>query len=83
MDYIIKGTSESLEKSYLRLTSAPEPSTVRPQNILKKSYQFVLQKWKTNNDYIYCCEQFKSIRQDLTVSQQHYSKFDFFRFSGL
>eukprot|EP00976_Prorocentrum_cordatum_P091033 1188362-Prorocentrum_minimum.AAC.7 len=31
----IKGTLENPEKSYFRLTSAPDPSTVRPQHVLE------------------------------------------------
>lgn len=67
--YTIKGTSQELEKSYLRLTSAPDPSTVRPENILKQSYALVLSKWHSAHDYDFFCEQFKSIRQDLTVQR--------------
>lgn len=63
----IKGTSQELEKEYLRLTSAPDPSTVRPEPVLNKSLKMLLNKWKSSPDYLYTCEQFKSIRQDLTV----------------
>ena len=65
----IKGTSTSLEKRYLRLTSAPDPATVRPEDILKKSLKMVQEKWKAAEDYNYVCEQLKSIRQDLTVQR--------------
>eukprot|EP01080_Neovahlkampfia_damariscottae_P005978 gene5978-9977_t len=62
------GRSKELEKQYLRLTSAPDINTVRPEYILKKSFIFVIEKHSKNpNDYNYICEQLKSIRQDLTV----------------
>ena len=67
-DFSIEGMSQALEKPYLRLTSAPDPSTVRPQPVLRQSLAHVLDKWEGTRDYRYTCEQFKSIRQDLTVS---------------
>ncbi|PHJ24614.1 sac3 ganp family protein [Cystoisospora suis] len=64
----IVGTSTALEKTYLRLTNAPDPATVRPPEILKKAFEHVLQKHKEGSaTWRYVEEQFRSIRQDLTV----------------
>lgn len=69
----VVGTCEKLEKNYLRLTSAPDPSTVRPVKVLKQTLKMLLTKWeeKTRSDadsvYLYVSEQFRSMRQDLTV----------------
>lgn len=77
--FAIKGTSTALEKPYLRLTSAPDPSTVRPEPKLIESLKWVKKRWRKRKKYSYeaererktpyvwASEQLKSIRQDLTV----------------
>uniref|UniRef100_A0AAV1VAQ4 SAC3/GANP/THP3 conserved domain-containing protein n=1 Tax=Peronospora matthiolae TaxID=2874970 RepID=A0AAV1VAQ4_9STRA len=65
---VIKGTSQTIEKKYLRLTSPPHPSTVRPEPVLHRALELVKSKWKKgDHDYVYACSQLKSIRQDCTV----------------
>jgi SAC3 family protein LENG8/THP3 len=63
------GTNQSIEKRYLRLTAPPKPETVRPLTVLKKTLSFLKKKWQNEEEkkYIYICDQFKSLRQDLTV----------------
>ncbi|KAI3761785.1 hypothetical protein L1987_52207 [Smallanthus sonchifolius] len=62
----VKGTCQEIEKRYLRLTSAPDPATVRPEEVLEKALVFVQDSPK---NYLYKCDQLKSIRQDLTVQR--------------
>ncbi|SPO47521.1 related to THP3 homolog C2A9.11c [Moesziomyces antarcticus] len=68
-EHTVVGTSTKLEKSYLRLTSAPDPKTVRPLSTLVQTLELLKKKWRTENNYGYICDQFKSVRQDLTVQR--------------
>lgn len=61
------GRCQTLEKKYFRLTSAPNPDTVRPLSVLQKALDLLKKKWKKEGNYGYICDQFKSLRQDLTV----------------
>lgn len=64
----IVGTLQTLEKPYLRSTTLPDPSQVRPEHVLVKSLKFLKDKWKKKeSDYNYISEQFRSIRQDMTI----------------
>ncbi|CAK7199682.1 hypothetical protein SEUCBS139899_002365 [Sporothrix eucalyptigena] len=65
----VVGTSEKLEKSYLRLTSAPNPALVRPERVLRQALDLLKKKWRQHGDYGYICDQFKAMRQDLTVQR--------------
>lgn len=68
-EHTVVGTSSKLEKPYLRLTSAPDPKTVRPLVTLVQTLELLKKKWRTENNYAYICDQFKSMRQDLTVQR--------------
>ncbi|CAL5222496.1 g4870 [Coccomyxa viridis] len=66
--FVVKGTMQELEKSYFRLTLAPDPSTVRPESVLRRAYErlvHLLRQGKQN--YFYALDQFKGMRQDCTV----------------
>ncbi|WFD06948.1 hypothetical protein MVES1_002303 [Malassezia vespertilionis] len=68
-EYTVVGTSQKLEKPYLRLTSAPNPKMVRPLATLRRTLALLRQKWANEGNYAYICDQFKSMRQDLTVQR--------------
>ncbi|KAI1079113.1 SAC3/GANP/Nin1/mts3/eIF-3 p25 family-domain-containing protein [Whalleya microplaca] len=65
----IVGYSESLEKQYFRLTAAPKASDVRPERVLRRTLDLLKEKWRKEGNYGYICNQFKSLRQDLTVQR--------------
>lgn len=67
--HTIVGCSQRLEKPYLRLTSEPNPADVRPLDVCKKTLEHLKSKWRSENNYNWICDQFKSLRQDLTVQR--------------
>ena len=66
-EFIVKGISQEVEKSYYRLTSAPVAANIRPEEILKKSLKMVKKKCKTGADYSYINDQLRSIRQVIYI----------------
>jgi len=79
--HTIVGTSTALEKSYLRLTTVrrsiaarltaqvTEPATIRPLPVLRQALAMLKRRWREEGNYAYICDQFKSLRQDLTVQR--------------
>ncbi|KAF8661360.1 hypothetical protein AX16_001455 [Volvariella volvacea WC 439] len=67
--YTIVGTSQEILKDYLRLTSEPKPETIRPYPVLQKTLLELKNRWKAKVAYPWICNQFKSLRQDLTVQR--------------
>lgn len=83
--FTIQGTSTTLFKPYLRLTTvrtttaaltygpdiffyqAPDPAQIRPVAVLKATLKALSHRWREDPDYAWTCDQFKSLRQDLTV----------------
>ena len=59
-----------MEKHYYRLTSAPDPADVRPEPVLKQALKLLKSKWENKTaEYTYLDNQFRSLRQDLTVQR--------------
>ncbi|EER09688.1 conserved hypothetical protein [Perkinsus marinus ATCC 50983] len=64
VDFVVVGTCQKMEKSYLRLTSQPDPSLVRPPAVLKKWMEHLREFHRSKSrDWEYIGEQLK----DLTV----------------
>ena len=69
--YDIIGRNMEIEKSYLRLTTYPKCDDVRPLPVLIKALDHVKRKYQQNDDFDWCHDQLKSIRQDITVQTSH------------
>ncbi|KAF7430555.1 hypothetical protein PC9H_006263 [Pleurotus ostreatus] len=67
--FTIVGTSTELFKNYLRLTSEPKPESIRPYPVLQQTLLELKKKWREKVSYAWICNQFKSLRQDLTVQR--------------
>ncbi|GAA5972152.1 hypothetical protein JCM11641_002518 [Rhodosporidiobolus odoratus] len=67
--HTIVGKSTKLEKPYLRLTTLPDPNTIRPLAILRQTLDLLKKKWREEGNYNFICDQFKSMRQDLIVQR--------------
>ena len=66
----IIGTSQKLEKKYFRLTEVPDPSTVRPLPVLKRSLKHILKRYENKEvDYRFVLDQFRSIRLDMGIQR--------------
>eukprot|EP00043_Microstomoeca_roanoka_P000341 m.27502 g.27502 ORF g.27502 m.27502 type:complete len:660 (+) comp10261_c0_seq1:100-2079(+) len=64
----IVGTCMDLEKEYFRIKDEVDPTTVRPEPVLREAFRHVKAKFKKGGiGYKWIWSQLKAIRQDLTV----------------
>ena len=64
----VVGTAAALEKSYFRLVARPDPADVRPPAVLERALERCRDRLAAGEvDYIWACDQFKAMRQDLQV----------------
>ncbi|KAK9833986.1 hypothetical protein WJX81_000870 [Elliptochloris bilobata] len=67
-DFVVRGTAQALEKSYFRLTGAPDAAGVRPEPVLERALERLLGLLRAGGEsYFYALDQFKGMRQDCTV----------------
>lgn len=53
-----------------RLTAAPDPVTVRPEGVLRAAYERLVRLLRAGEQgYYYALDQFKGMRQDITVQR--------------
>ncbi|PNG99650.1 Leukocyte receptor cluster member 8, partial [Tetrabaena socialis] len=65
---VVVGTCQALDKSYFRLTSQPDPATVRPEPVLERALARLVGMIAAREaNYFYTIDQFKGMRQDCTV----------------
>jgi len=55
-------------RSCLILSQEPDPKKIRPYSVLRETVDQLKNRWKQKENYSWICSQFKSVRQDLTVS---------------
>jgi len=49
------------------MTSEPDPKDIRPLPVLQETFAELKRRWRNESNYPWICDQFKSLRQDLTV----------------
>jgi hypothetical protein len=52
---------------FLTVVQEPKPETIRPYSVLQQTLVELKKRWKEKVSYNWICNQFKSLRQDLTV----------------
>lgn len=68
----IVGTCQTIEKKHYRLTEVPEPRDVRPEPVLKKAVDWILEKFRRGDCNLgFAIDQFKSIRQVRSCDPGH------------
>ena len=60
-DFVIRGTCQTLDKSYFRLTAAPDPADVRPEPVLRRALERLVGQLAAEQPvkYLYALDQFK------------------------
>lgn len=68
----IVGTCQNIEKKHYRLTEVPDPWDVRPEPVLKKAVEWILDKFRRGDCNLgFAIDQFKSIRQVVRRNSGH------------
>jgi len=63
MDFRLQGQCTSLEKSYFRLSGRPDPKVVRPEPVLEKALDRLINLYRKKEvTYFYANDQFKVFR---------------------